>query len=80
MNLATMEQINAKFLVTKETGKSGGFQEKIDAARKLGTKVILIGRPCKEEGMTLEEMFIYFKRNLELRKKNPCPIFQCLLA
>ena len=69
MNLATMGQINAKFLVTKETGKSGGFQEKIDAARKLGTKVILIGRPCKEEGMTLEEMFIYFQKEFGITQE-----------
>lgn len=62
MNVATMEHINAKFVVTKETGKSGGFKEKLDAARKLGAMVVLIGRPCKEEGMTLEETIKYFER------------------
>jgi len=66
MNVATMEQINAKFIVTKESGKSGGFQEKIDAARKLGASVVLIGRLCKEEGMTLEEIVRYFEREFKI--------------
>jgi len=66
MNAATIEKINAKFLVTKETGKSGGFQEKIDAAVKLGANIVLIGRPCKVEGMTLEEMLNYFEKEFEI--------------
>ncbi len=64
MNLATMEQINAKFIVTKETGTSGGFQEKVSAAKKLGIKVVLIGRPSKEEGITFEEACTYFEEEI----------------
>lgn len=70
MNAATMEQIKAKFIVTKETGKSGGFIEKISAARKLGVQVILVGRPCREEGLTLEETYKYFKNEFKTVKKS----------
>ncbi len=50
LNTAMLKQIHASWMVTKETGKSGGFGEKLSAARKAGVKVIVIGRPVKEEG------------------------------
>lgn len=36
-------------LITKDSGKEGGFSEKIAAARSLGMKIIIIERP-KEDG------------------------------
>ncbi|WP_049962636.1 precorrin-6A/cobalt-precorrin-6A reductase [Ruminococcus sp. HUN007] len=36
-------------LVTKDSGKAGGFAEKMSAARKLGMQIIVIERP-QEEG------------------------------
>lgn len=55
MNLATMEQFGLDILVTKSTGKAGGFTEKT-ALAKDGYKVIVIGRPTKESGLSLEEV------------------------
>lgn len=69
MNLAMMEQINARYMVTKDTGRSGGFLEKITAARELGVKVVLVGRPCREEGLTLEETFQYFEDKFAIKKR-----------
>lgn len=46
---------NIKYLVTKRTGKSGGFTEKIEAARENGTECIIINRPTEEKGLTVEE-------------------------
>jgi len=66
MNSATLEQINAKYLVTKETGTSGGFSEKLIAAKKMGVKVILIGRPYKEEGLCYEQACELLKKELSL--------------
>lgn len=56
MNVAMMRQVNAAYLVTKESGKAGGFQEKIRAAKKAGAKTVLIGRPREEEGLLLEQV------------------------
>ena len=56
LNTAMLRQIDAAWMVTKETGKSGGFGEKLSAARKAGVKVIVIGRPVKEEGYGLREI------------------------
>lgn len=45
LNIAMMEQLNIKYLITKQAGIAGGEKEKIDAAEKLGVEVIFLGRP-----------------------------------
>ncbi len=55
MNVAMLHQTGASYLVTKEAGAAGGFQEKIEAALECGVTPIVIGRPKKPEGITLEE-------------------------
>ena len=55
LNEAMLRQFNCKYLVTKDTGKSGGFQEKIDAAFNCGAIPVIIGRPLSEEGASLAE-------------------------
>ncbi len=69
MNKAMLEQTDARFLVTKDTGKSGGFSEKLSAAKELGIQVVLIGRPCREEGLNLESACMYLEREFELKEK-----------
>ena len=58
VNIAMMKMLDIKFLVTKDTGASGGFSEKISAAVKTGTQVLILRRP-KEEGLTLKECIQY---------------------
>ena len=55
MNLALLRQTGAKYLVTKESGSPGGFEEKIKAARDAGAVCVVIRRP-REEGMGLREI------------------------
>lgn len=56
LNTALLKQFGARWMVTKEAGKNGGYEEKIRAARNAGAKVVLIGRPVKESGLSLEEV------------------------
>lgn len=56
LNYATLKQIDAQYLVTKESGDFGGFIEKISAAKKAQAEVIVIKRPKKEQGFSLEEV------------------------
>lgn len=53
LNAAMLKQISAKFIVTKDTGDTGGFDEKISAANENGVTVILIARPSENGGLTL---------------------------
>lgn len=48
-------QTNSKFLVTKDSGVPGGFMEKVNAARRAGAKIVLVGRPPEDPGMNYEE-------------------------
>ena len=49
LNAAMLRQYDCKYLVTKDTGKAGGFQEKIDAALMCDVIPVIIGRPLQEE-------------------------------
>lgn len=56
-NVALIHQTHAEFLVTKESGAAGGFPEKVRAAQITGVKLIVIGRPLKNEtGLSLREV------------------------
>jgi len=57
MNEAMIRQYGISCLVTKESGKSGGYGEKLEAARRTGAAVYVIGRPKTEEGsLTFDEV------------------------
>ena len=58
LNLALIREFDIRWLLTKESGRQGGFQEKINAARKADIRVLLIDRPVQESGYSLEEMKI----------------------
>ncbi len=55
MNLAQMRMIGARYLVTKESGHSGGFEEKMKAARDAGAVAVVVGQPPQGSGCTLEQ-------------------------
>ena len=55
MNTATLRHVKAEWFVTKESGKSGGFEEKLAAAREANVKLVVVDRP-QEEGISLQEL------------------------
>ena len=54
LNIAELREIHAKWLVTKASGKNGGFDEKLSAAEAVGVKAIVIGAPKQVDGISLE--------------------------
>ena len=50
MNIAMLKQTDAAFLVTKDTGTTGGYPEKEQAAHQLGVRMVVIRRP-EESGL-----------------------------
>ncbi len=56
MNVAMLKQIKAQILVTKDTGKSGGFLEKQQAAKQANVKMLMIKRPLDEKGLDFEQI------------------------
>lgn len=55
MNRALLQQTKASWLVTKDTGITGGFPEKVRAARSLGVRLVIIRRP-EESGLNYESV------------------------
>lgn len=55
MNVAMLRSVGAKYIVTKDSGSKGGFDEKIAAAREAGAKLVVIGRPPQKDGLTFNE-------------------------
>lgn len=56
MNMAMLKQTGSSWLVTKESGKAGGFVDKVRAARAAGAKLLVIGRPVVEKGLSQEQV------------------------
>ena len=56
LNVALLRQYHIQTLVTKDTGGYGGFREKAEAAREAGCALLVVERPSRETGLTLEEI------------------------
>ena len=55
MNYAMLRFTRAEWMVTKDTGDAGGYAAKLRAAARAGAKTVVIGRPTRETGLTVEE-------------------------
>ena len=55
LNEAIIRQFGIRVVVTKESGRAGGFAEKYEAARACGCTLVVIRRPEKETGVSAEE-------------------------
>ena len=67
MDLATLRAVDARFLVTKDTGRSGGFLEKLEAAREAGATALVVGRPPQREGLEPGALMALLERRWGLR-------------
>ncbi len=56
LNTAMLKQTGAEWLGTKDSGKAGGFPEKVAAAKKAGAKLLLIRRPPENGGLTFAQV------------------------
>ena len=56
MNEAMIRQYGISCLVTKQSGASGGYFEKLEAAEKTGISVFAIGHPGEEAGFSFYEV------------------------
>jgi precorrin-6A reductase len=54
-NSRHLREFSADFIVTKDSGETGGFNDKLAAAELCGAVPLIINRP-KEEGITLDEI------------------------
>lgn len=66
MNIATIREVDARAILTKESGRTGGFDEKIEAAYSCGIKAIVIRNPESMDhsvsGYNMEEILAIIAR------------------
>ena len=77
MNIAMIKSVGAQVLVTKDTGATGGFDSKLEAALRSGIEAVVIGRPLDQEarqadseGMSLEELQRHIDENFPSLREN----------
>ena len=56
MNEAMIRQYGISCLITKQSGTSGGYSEKLEAAKKTGIPVFVIGHPGEDAGYYFHEV------------------------
>ena len=70
MNAATIKAVNAAFVVTKQSGKAGGFDEKALAAKRTGARLIVIGRPeTSARGLSYAQTLQYLEKRFGFSNK-----------
>ena len=72
-------QTNARYLVTKDSGAPGGFEEKVNAARRAGVKIVLVGRPPEDPGMDYPQTAEYLAEKFGFTySQNECRVFSII--
>ncbi|MDO4870202.1 MAG: precorrin-6A reductase [Bacillota bacterium] len=54
-NRAVIDEYQINVLITKESGRAGGFMEKINACKSCGIPAVVISRPA-DEGLSFDEV------------------------
>ena len=66
LNCAMLRAVNARYMVTKDTGGAGGYGAKIAAAKRAGAQAVVIGRPAQVEGYAFHELLAHLEETLNL--------------
>ncbi|MDD7267187.1 MAG: precorrin-6A reductase [Lachnospiraceae bacterium] len=69
LNKSLMQEYGIDYLITKQSGRTGGVDEKIAAARELGVRVLSIGRP-KESGLSFAALCEQLQKQYTFGRKH----------
>jgi precorrin-6x reductase len=75
MNVALLHETGSKYLLTKITGKVGGLEAKIEAAKECGAEVLALIAPDREKGLTLDDAKLQINR--DFKKFNKKEVSNC---
>lgn len=69
MNRLLLRQFNCRYLVTKESGPAGGYEEKCSACAALGVTAVVIRRPSVEKGLGFAEVCGYLRKKFRIAEE-----------
>lgn len=75
LNVALLRQYGIRWMVTKESGRAGGYLEKQAAAREAGVRLVVVEKPLEETGYTWPQLCRLLTEELALT-----PFWQVTLA
>ena len=55
-NEQILREHDIKYLLTKQSGKTGGYPEKAEAARNCGVELVVLAPPQEKDGVSVEQM------------------------
>ena len=73
LNCAMLRQLNASYLLTKDTGETGGFPQKLLGAKLAEATAVVLRRPKETEGYSLEQLLAHFGAALPAEEPSPKP-------
>lgn len=73
VNYATLMQTKASYMVTKDSGTVGGYEEKVRAAKRAGVKVVLVRKP-DDSGIPYDEVVRLLEDRLGLEHEDTPPL------
>lgn len=59
LNYGMIKEFDARYMVTKDSGSIGGFEDKIRAARRAKIETVLISRPTGDSGLSPDEAIVH---------------------
>jgi len=68
-NVEQLKMINAKYMVTKDSGKNGGSDNKISAAVDSCVTAVIIGQPAQTDGLSMDEAICELEKMLPIPKR-----------
>ena len=74
LNQAMINQLGIKWLVSKEAGDAGGFDEKCVAVLESNCNMVLVGRPSTEVGISLADCQAMLRRRFAFSPKQQIAI------
>lgn len=69
LNEAMFRQFDCRYMVTKMSGVTGGYEEKLEAAKRADCTCVIVGRPLKEEGLSLIQCKAFLCQRFALKPK-----------
>lgn len=76
LNYATLKQISAVCLVTKDSGDAGGFAQKCSAAHRAHAELVVIGRPAQApDGIVMADIPALLRERFGLERLAHQPAF-----
>ena len=70
MDIACIRHAKAKYLLTKDSGRIGGMQEKIIATKETNTKLLILSSKQEEVGFSYDETIQYLRNKIRLRNSS----------